>query len=162
MANDELNKLIDNANCEKPKEKDRQALTRYLSEHPDAWRQIGDLSHTVREQILRSIRNVALTETTRDSLRDLKKRFQFDKSSPLEQLLIENILNCWLQYQLVEAGYTTKMGSSITAAQGQYWEKRLTAAQRRYLKAIETLAKVRKMNLPAIQVNIAQQQINSL
>ena len=46
---------------------------------------------------------------------------------------------------------------------GQYWEKRLSAVQGRYLRALTTLARIRKMGLPAMQVNIATeggQQVN--
>jgi hypothetical protein len=48
---------------------------------------------------------------------------------------------------------------------GMYWEKRLTAAQRRFTRACETLARVRKLsrNTPALQFNIAAsggQQVN--
>jgi len=47
-----------------------------------------------------------------------------------------------------------------------YWEKRLTAAQRRFTRACETLARVRKLsrNTPALQFNIATsggQQVTS-
>ena len=52
------------------------------------------------------------------------------------------------------------VSGSMSLPQGEYWEKRLTAAQRRYLRAIETLTNVRKMNLPAIQVNIGENQVN--
>jgi hypothetical protein len=57
------------------------------------------------------------------------------------------------------------MKQSITLTLGIYWEKRLTAAQRRFTWACETLARVRKWsrNTPALQVNIAAeggQQIN--
>jgi len=40
---------------------------------------------------------------------------------------------------------------------GMYWEKRLSAAQRRFTRAGETLARVRKLsrNVPALQFNIA-------
>jgi hypothetical protein len=47
------------------------------------------------------------------------------------------------------------MSESIILTLGQYWEKRLSAAQRRYLRACTTLARIRKMRLPAMQVNIA-------
>ena len=40
---------------------------------------------------------------------------------------------------------------------GMYWEKRLSAAQMRFTRACETLARVRKLsrNTPALQFNIA-------
>ncbi|HEV8136372.1 MAG TPA: hypothetical protein VGP85_16955 [Pyrinomonadaceae bacterium] len=57
------------------------------------------------------------------------------------------------------------MAQSITLTLGMYWEKRLSAAQRRFTRACETLARVRKLsrNTPALQFNIATsggQQVN--
>jgi hypothetical protein len=61
----------------------------------------------------------------------------------------------------------TLAANSGTLEQGEYWEKRLSAAQRRYLRACETLARVRKLTLGtlALQVNIAAaggQQVNMI
>ena len=48
-------------------------------------------------------------------------------------------------------------GNRITLTLGLYLEKRLTAAQKRFTRACETLARVRKLsrNTPALQLNIA-------
>jgi len=69
------------------------------------------------------------------------------------------------QVKLVELAYSSVMKQSITLTLGIYWEKRLTAAQRRFTRACETLTRVRKLsrNTPALQVNIAAdggQQVN--
>ena len=45
--------------------------------------------------------------------------------------------------------------SSISLEKARFWEGRLNAAQRRFLRAMETLARVRKLKLPPVQVNIA-------
>jgi hypothetical protein len=83
----------------------------------------------------------------------------------LEQLLIPQAALCWLKLNLVELGYSSTMRQSITLSLGLYWEKRLTAAQKRFARACETLARVRKLsgNIPALQFNIATeggQQVN--
>lgn len=57
------------------------------------------------------------------------------------------------------------MAQSITLTLGMYWEKPLTAAQRRFTRACETLTRVRKLsrNTPALQINLATsggQQVN--
>ena len=39
-------------------------------------------------------------------------------------------------------------------------DRKLSAAQRRYLRACETLARVRKLRLPTLQVNIGEKQVN--
>jgi hypothetical protein len=57
------------------------------------------------------------------------------------------------------------MKQSITLTLGIFEEKRLSAAQRRFAHACETLARVRKLSrhTPALQLNIATsggQQVN--
>jgi hypothetical protein len=54
------------------------------------------------------------------------------------------------------------MDSAITCERGAYWERRLTAAQGRYLRACESLARVRRLSRPGapLQVNIGGQQVN--
>jgi hypothetical protein len=68
----------------------------------------------------------------------------------------------WLRCVDVERRYSDILGESVTLAVGDFWERRLTMAQRRYLRALETLARVRRLALPAVQVNIGAQQVNQL
>src|SRR5215212_4736557 len=98
-------------------------------------------------------------------LQVLKKDLGYDGAPMLEQLLIQQAALCWLKLNLVELGYSNTMKQSITLTLGMYWEKRLSAAQRRFTRACETLARVRKLsrNTPALQFNIAAsggQQVN--
>jgi hypothetical protein len=95
----------------------------------------------------------------------LKKDLGYDGAPMLEQLLIQQAALCWLKLNLVELSYSNTLKQSITLTLGMYWEKRLTAAQRRFTRACETLARVRKLsrNTPALQFNIATsggQQVN--
>jgi hypothetical protein len=43
---------------------------------------------------------------------------------------------------------------------GEYYQRRMDRAHRRYLSAIKTLALVRKLAVPVLQVNIARKQVN--
>jgi hypothetical protein len=44
---------------------------------------------------------------------------------------------------------------------GTYWDRRLNSAQQRHLRAIESLARVRRLsNATPLQVNIGGQQVN--
>jgi hypothetical protein len=43
---------------------------------------------------------------------------------------------------------------------GSYYQRSISAAHKRYLSAIQTLATVRKLVLPVFQVNIARKQVN--
>jgi hypothetical protein len=79
--------------------------------------------------------------------------------SPLVKLLIQQVVLAWMRLGYVEYAYTNITGNSIRIARADYWERRLNTAQRRFVRASETLARVRKMG-PVIQVNIAGQQVN--
>ena len=65
--------------------------------------------------------------------------------------------------QWVELQLASFMGlPEVRFVEIQHWEKRLNAAQRRFLRACESLARIRKMKLPPMQINIAQQQVNQV
>ncbi len=55
--------------------------------------------------------------------------------------------------------YAQNLGK-LTMEQGEYHQRTIDRAQKRYLAAIKALAQVRRLLTPAVQVNIADQQIN--
>src|SRR5689334_9869666 len=61
----------------------------------------------------------------------------------------------------VQARDTGNMASNPTLVQGAYWEQRRSSAQRRYLRACETLAHLRKLaQSTPLQVNSGAQPVN--
>jgi len=77
----------------------------------------------------------------------------------MEKLLIENIVTAWLFVQRCETKIALMQGAQ-SMRELEFWERRLSLAQHRYLAACESLAKIRKMNIPALQLNIGNKQIN--
>ena len=72
---------------------------------------------------------------------------------------------CWFRLSMLELRYTSVMRKSITLTLGAYWERRLTAAQKRFNRAYESLERVRKLSarVPKVQINVAAeggQQVN--
>ena len=84
------------------------------------------------------------------------------EATPLERLLIQQVVMAWTRLAIVEYAYTDVVSEKSSYQRLKYWDGRLNASQRRFLRASETLARIRKMNLPAVQVNIAEQQVNQL
>jgi len=80
--------------------------------------------------------------------------------TPLERLLADRIALCWLSLHNAEARFAQTEG--LTWKQTESWQRWIDAAHRRYLSAVKTLATVRKLALPALQVNIARRQVNVL
>jgi hypothetical protein len=79
--------------------------------------------------------------------------------TPLERLLVERIVACWLQLHYIDIRLP-QSEAKLTMKQVEYLEDRRDRAHRRYLSAIKTLATVRKLALPVLQVNIAKKQVN--
>lgn len=79
--------------------------------------------------------------------------------SAIEVMLCDTAAVCWLALRLFEAGYasssTSKDGLSIRGA--DFHLRRIDGAHRRLMNTLKTLATVRRLAGPAVQVNIAQQ-----
>ena len=156
--------LLEQVDKSNPQPADRKALMMFLREHPHLWRYVGDL---MEQSMLRLIDNLDASTVARVGLRTAVEQLPHELTrpgdGPLEQLLIQQVTMCWLRLAHVEYHYSAvSTQPSATAAQLTYWDKRLNAAQRRYLRAIETLARVRKLTLPALQINIGEQQVNQV
>ncbi len=76
-------------------------------------------------------------------------------------MLIKQVGLCWLRLSSVELKHAVNTSGSSSISQAGYWDRTLSAAQRRYLRAIETLARLRRLLRPnAVQVNSGAQQVN--
>ena len=73
--------------------------------------------------------------------------------------MIERVVARWLNVYYIDALYAERL-NNVTAQQGEYFQPRQERAHRLYLSAIRTLAQVRRLLVPAGQVNIGAQQLN--
>ena len=64
-------------------------------------------------------------------------------------MLIQHAALCWLRFGLLELEVTAHTKGSHTLTAGAYWDRRLTGAQRRFMRAVETLEKVRALSAVA-------------
>jgi aminopeptidase N len=154
-------------NTQKPSAKDTEQLRAAIKLLPDIANQIGDVALQAREQMIKQVSaNAIVHEAIRQRVENLQAELGYDESPAIEKLLIEQVGLCWLHMYGTQQQYTNaRATASMSIDQAAWLEKRLTITQNRYLKAIETLAKVRKLakNSPAqmVMMNIARQQINA-
>jgi hypothetical protein len=92
------------------------------------------------------------------TLKTMRDELAGPHPSPLENLLVERIVTCWLQLHIVESRYANTKEMSFAAS--THFQQHIDRANARYLKAIKTLATVRKLAVPVLQVNIAERQVN--
>ena len=160
----ELRALVAQVDKDKPDAASIAALRAFYEAHPGVWRIIGDLAEQANLTMIEEMKaSRAMKESMKVGLSVMAGDLAQPGDGELERLLIRQIVGCWLRVSYVEYVYgLNTAGGSMTMQQGSYWERRLSAAQRRYLRALETLSRVRRLNLPTVQVNIAAQQVNQV
>ncbi len=105
-------------------------------------------------------KDFASKEVLKRQLATMREEIAGENPSPLERLLAERVVATWLQVQLFEGVYASSVFKNMTIAQGNYHQKRLDQIHKRHLSAIRTLGQIRKLG-PAVQINIAEKQINT-
>ena len=164
-AIDEAHEIIGRTNTDDPNKKDVAELRRILAEDPFLWKVSGDLADVATLELINSqTSNVFVRESVKRGLEVLRDSLGYGRSSAIEKLLIEQVVLCWVRLFLMELTYTSAWNrGSMAVAQAKFLESRLNHTQRRYLRACETLARIRRMGPRALQVNIATaggQQVN--
>lgn len=136
---------------------DVEALVRLVRQHPHLMRKTADLAAaSVNVAIQGANATPAVREVLRCSVDQVKASLGYERAVPVERLLVEQVALCYLRMNLAEQSYEGVMSQEHSLKLGAYWEKKLSSAQRRYLQAVETFARVRKLlSRPAIQFNIA-------
>ncbi len=104
--------------------------------------------------------NLAVQEIYERKLDAMRQELAGPEASLLERLLAdERIVMCWLHLYYAEAVYTQNIGD-LTLRQAEFHQQRITKAHNRYLSSIRTLAQVRHLGVPAIQVNVGEKRVN--
>ncbi len=149
------------ANGRKLDEKESTELRTILLDKPDAWKAMGDLCEQVRLIAIEPLRdNTAAYESVIVGLDRMRAEFGFAQANAVERLLIEQILTCWVQCSMVGKKLEGISAGTHSLEVGLYWERRYNIAQSRYVRTLEALAKIRKLELPDLQVNIGKTQVN--
>ena len=158
---DEMQAIVQRAQRKNATRKDLQALRELLDQVPALASGWVDLTQQTYSAVFESLAGNPATEMIlAQSVNNLRAKLGYADAPLIEALLIDAVVLAWLRYTDVERRANSAWSGSHTLARGAYWDKRLSAAQRRYLRAIETLARIRKLGPKVLQVNIAAQQIN--
>jgi len=132
--------------------------------HPELWAGLGNLAEHAQAALIGAIAgpNEVIAEAVGRKAAALRWELAGPDAPPVVRLLVARIVACWLQLHYAEARYAQGLGQ-LTMTQGEYHQRTIERAQRRYLAAIKALAQVRRLLVPSVQVNIAEvggQQVN--
>ena len=112
-----------------------------------------------------NVSNALTSEMMRIEIATMYAKYGYADAPQLEQHLIDHVIACYLRLWVAERDYSAIHKNQHTLTLGMFWEKRLTMLQGRYLRAVEMLARVRRVKLPNVQINIANEgakQLNTL
>ena len=137
------------------------ALRVGFEEDPALGDAFGDLASRAEGALvaLAAGQNEVVQEAVRRKLEGLKRELAGESPSPLERLLVARITATWLQVSYAEAQYAAALkGDNVSIGRSEYLQRRCERAQRQHLTAIRALAQVRRLLVPMVQLNIAEQQ----
>jgi hypothetical protein len=143
----DFSSLVERTNKANPKEKDMRELKQYFDNDPSIALQVGNVNKTIFDSILETMAGESEfgRETIRRYIKNMKSELGYHNSTFVEKMLIDEVVMHWLRLQSMDHDHKIVTYGQHRFAEGLYHDKRLHLAQARYLKAIETLAKVRKM-----------------
>jgi hypothetical protein len=127
--------------------------------------QLGNFAAIVRGALITSItgEQLAMAEAIGRKLDALRAELGQPSDGPLEGLLIDRVVLTWLTVHQAEALYAQRIGQ-LDIEWTDAYQRRIDRTQRCYLQAIRTLAQVRRLAVPAtnVQVNVAARQVNQM
>jgi hypothetical protein len=152
-----FDELLARTNKNNPSDSDVKALRQLLKDNPEMKlydKIMGVMalaeSHTL-DCLAPSKGLGAVIQYKQDEVRD---KMGYQEAEGIEKLLIQHASLCWLRLALVEMGYSQVMAGNNSLKLCEYYEGKLSAAQRRFTKACETLERVRLMarSRPALRL----------
>jgi hypothetical protein len=152
-------KIVEKTDKDNPRDKDIQALRQILSEHPEVLDFAGDLAIENELKIINDSKmTVAVRETIIAKLGMIRNGLGYGEVPLLEKMLIEQVILSWLRLNIWEFKFSILETQGMPLTKASFWEKRMSAALWRYLRACESLARIRKLSKQdvALQVNIAR------
>ncbi len=159
-AVDRLNALLPAVNAGDPAARDE--LRAVLDGTPELWTEVGNLGRQAELALVKAAAgdNPVAKEAIVRKLDGLRAEVAGPSPSVLERLLADRIAVSWLSLTVAEGTYHQGLEQGLNQTDDTFHQRRIERAQRRYLAAVKALAQVRKLGLPAVQVNIADKQVN--
>lgn len=136
-------------NKEDPEQADVDRLRSLLRDGPvngGVWRVTDDLHTDHVARFAAGSENYARRELARAEIEQWARLHKEDGDSRLVWEALKHAARCRFVMAGVQRGYTHNVGSgSYTLDSGDHWERRMNAAETRYLRAVATVAKLREV-----------------
>jgi hypothetical protein len=96
----------------------------------------------------------------RDELNGFAAELAGPSPSPIETALAAAAAMAWFALRMFEARYASSKtsGGGMTIAQSEHAQKKIDRAHRQCVSTLKVLASVRRLAVPALQINVAHRQ----
>lgn len=132
-----------------------------MRSEPDQWKKTGNMIDQAAEHFIDSLSTNDMTkEIIRFRCERLRADLREDTDGPLEHLMIDHAVMCWLRLGIMQQHYTKATGGSLSIALALLWEKRLSSAQKRFDNACVSLARTRKLMRPKASNQVLIGELN--
>jgi hypothetical protein len=133
------------------------AQLRQVIDHPSSTAVFRDLVGRVRAALTRRLAgdDVLSRELVEREMARVRAELLGPAPSAVERLLVERVAIGWLELHTAEVRLAMASGESTDD-----WQRQVNHAHRRFQAAVRLLTAVRPLPRPAVQVNIAEQQVN--
>jgi hypothetical protein len=120
----------------------------------------GSSAEWLRQSIIEKAAgpNIVAQEAIRRKIDAVQAELAGENPTPIERLLAERASLCWFLVNWHENSLQRAKGMSVTRVDLQ--QRKIDRAHGRFLSAVRTLAQIRKLALPTLQLNVARNQIN--
>lgn len=138
--------LIKRTDKENPKESDMSEMKAYLDNNSTLVK-MNDCSELALKRMIEAFSTSELMrELIRRQVEEKRESFGYKTATIFERMLIDQVILSWIRLNHLETVHTARLeqSGSHSHASGLYWDKRLNSAQKRFMNACETLAKIRK------------------
>lgn len=149
----ELSLLVEKATKAKSDNSPVRELRRFLRNHPEMWTRLSSLYDVTFNNFLnKELVEPVAVELLRPKLEELKNNLGWENASSLERLVIDSVVLAYMRWTVTELKHTDIVSQNHSFDRGVYWEKRLNNAQKAYLRACETLARIRKLSRNCLEL----------
>lgn len=152
--------VVERAYVKKPSQKDLDELRKWINSYPELWKVVFDTAQVLERNFIQNMvgdkASIIAMQKNADEIRD---EMDYSNASTMEKMLIDNLVISWFGVQYCNYQLIARMKCEEKIVILEFWERRLSMSQRRYLHACESLEKVRHLmsRKPVVQVNIAAQ-----
>lgn len=141
-----FDELLEKTNKSDPKDSDVKALKQLLSDSPELKlheKMMGVMSLAESHTIECLAPSKGIGVILRHKQEGVREKLGYNEAEGIERFLIQHAALLWLRLALTEIAYSQVMSGNHSLKLCDYYERRLSAAQRRFTRACETVERVR-------------------